>query len=85
MVFILKHGRNTAAKSYRPSVLHRLFLNLGNIGGKIHTTEITSGHSSASDLTCIPAMRSCITALRNLVSRVEDSMARKEIALVVLS
>ena len=48
-------------------------------------TESTSGYSSASELTCIPAMRFCITALHNLVSRVEDSMARKEIALAVLS
>ena len=85
MVFILKHGRNIAAKLYRPSVLHRLFLNLGNTDGKIHTTESTSGLSSASELTCIPAMRSCITALHYLISRVEDSMARKETALVVLS
>ena len=46
-----------------PSVLHRLFLNLGKTGGKIHTTESTSGHSSASELTCIPAMARKETAL----------------------
>ena len=58
---------------------------LGKTGGKINTTESTLGHSSVSESTCIPAMRSCITALHNLVSRVEDSMARKEIALAALS
>ena len=58
--------------------------NLGKTGLKIHTTESTSGHSSVSESTCIPAMRSCITALHNSVSRVEDSMARKEIALAAL-